>query len=144
LATLTQDFDMAINFANALGMHEQALLLRTQRTALLANNIANASTPGYKARDIDFKALMTEAAETNVRNVDVMQTHQRHLGGISTSISTQAEALYRVPNQTSVDGNTVDEQIENAAFARNAIEYEASFQFLNRKFTGLMKALKGE
>lgn len=133
---------MAINFLNALGIHEQALVLRTQRTALLANNIANASTPGYKARDLDFQALLTQAGNRNVRSVDVMKTHQRHIGGVT--ISTQAEAMYRIPNQASVDGNTVDEQIENAAFARNALEHQASFQFLNGKFTGLMKALKGE
>lgn len=133
---------MSINFSNALGMHEQALILRTQRTALLANNIANASTPGYKARDIDFQALLTQAGNRSARQVDVMKTHQRHLGGVT--ISTQAEALYRVPNQASVDGNTVDEQIENAAFARNALEHQATFQFLNGKFTGMMKALKGE
>lgn len=133
---------MAINFSTALGMHEQALILRTQRTALLANNIANASTPGYKARDIDFQALLTQAGNRSYRSVDVLKTHQRHIGGVS--ISAQAEAMYRIPNQASVDGNTVDEQIENAAFARNALEHQASFQFLNSKFTGLMKALKGE
>jgi flagellar basal-body rod protein FlgB len=133
---------MAINFSNALGIHEQALVLRNQRTALLANNIANASTPGYKARDLDFQALLSQAGNRSQRHVDMRTTHQRHLGGVT--ISTQAEALYRIPNQASLDGNTVDEQIENAAFARNALEHQASFQFLNGKFTGLMKALKGE
>ena len=133
---------MSISFSKALGVHEQALVLRTQRTALLANNIANASTPGYKARDIDFQAMLTEASANNTRNVNVLTTNARHIGGYS--LSTQTEALYRVPTQASLDGNTVDEQIENAAFARNAIEHQASFQFLNSKFTGLMKALRGE
>ena len=133
---------MAINFNNALGIHEQALILRTQRTALLANNIANASTPGYKARDIDFQAFLTQASESQRRSVDVMRTHQRHISGTGSGFGS--EALYRVPSQASVDGNTVDEQIENAAFARNALEHQASFQFLNSKFTGLMKALRGE
>lgn len=133
---------MSISFSKALGVHEQALVLRTQRTALLANNIANASTPGYKARDIDFQAMLSEASASNMRNVDVLKTNARHIGG--SSPSTQVEALYRVPTQASLDGNTVDEQIENAAFARNAIEHQASFQFLNSKFTGLMKALRGE
>ncbi len=133
---------MTISFSKALGVHEQALVLRTQRTALLANNIANASTPGYKARDIDFQSLLSQASNRNVRSVDVAKTNARHLGGFS--LSTQAEAMYRVPTQASLDGNTVDEQIENAAFARNAIEHQASFQFLNSKFTGLMKALRGE
>ena len=133
---------MSISFSNALGVHEQALVLRTQRTALLANNIANASTPGYKARDIDFQSILSEASANNTRNVDVLKTNARHIGG--STLSTQAEALYRVPTQASLEGNTVDEQIENAAFARNAIEHQASFQFLNSKFTGLMKALRGE
>ncbi|TFH72477.1 flagellar basal body rod protein FlgB [Gammaproteobacteria bacterium LSUCC0112] len=133
---------MTINFSKALGVHEQALVLRTQRTALLANNIANASTPGYKARDIDFQSILSQASNRNVRHVDVAKTNARHIGGFT--LSTQAEALYRVPAQASLDGNTVDEQIENAAFARNAIEHQASFQFLNSKFTGLMKALRGE
>ncbi|MDO9475330.1 MAG: flagellar basal body rod protein FlgB [Pseudohongiella sp.] len=133
---------MTISFSKALGVHEQALVLRTQRTALLANNIANASTPGYKARDIDFQSILSQASNRNVRSVDVAKTNARHLGGFS--LSTRAEAMYRVPTQASLDGNTVDEQIENAAFARNAIEHQASFQFLNSKFTGLMKALRGE
>ncbi|MDP3516288.1 MAG: flagellar basal body rod protein FlgB [Pseudohongiella sp.] len=133
---------MTISFSKALGVHEQALVLRTQRTALLANNIANASTPGYKARDIDFQSILSQASNRNVRSVDVAKTNARHLGGFS--LSTQAEPMYRVPTQASLDGNTVDEQIENAAFARNAIEHQASFQFLNSKFTGLMKALRGE
>lgn len=133
---------MSISFSKALGVHEQALVLRTQRTALLANNIANASTPGYKARDIDFQAMLSEASASNTRNVDMLTTNARHIG--VSSLSTQTDALYRVPTQASLDGNTVDEQIENAAFARNAIEHQASFQFLNSKFTGLMKALRGE
>ena len=133
---------MAINFNNALGIHEQALILRTQRTTLLANNIANASTPGYKARDIDFQALLADAGKSQQRSVDVARTHQRHIGGVSSGFA--AEVLFRTPNQASIDGNTVDEQIENAAFARNALEHQASFQFLNSKFTGLMKALRGQ
>ncbi len=133
---------MAINFNNALGIHEQALILRTQRTTLLANNIANASTPGYKARDIDFQALLAEAGKPQQRSVDVARTHQRHIGGMAAAFA--GDVLFRVPSQASVDGNTVDEQIENAAFARNALEHQASFQFLNSKFTGLMKALRGQ
>lgn len=133
---------MSINFSKALGVHEQALTLRNQRTALLANNIANADTPGYKARDLDFRQLLEEAGNPNRHQVDVMRTHRRHLDGVANSSS--AEVLYRVPHQASLDGNTVDEQMENAIFARHALEHQASFQFLNGKFTGLMKALRGE
>lgn len=133
---------MAINFTNALGVHEHALTLRTQRTTMLASNIANASTPGYKARDMDFAAMLAQATTGSGRDVSVMRTNARHIDGLPGH--NNPAALYRVPAQPSLDGNTVDEQIENAAFARNALEHQASFQFLNSKFTGMTKALKGE
>ena len=131
---------MAISFSNALGIHEQALQLRDQRSQLLASNIANSDTPGYKARDIDFREVLRDASER--QSLSLHASHARHIG--FNDGGPQAEAQYRVPLQPSVDGNTVDEQIENAAFARNALEHQASFQFLNGKFTGLMKALRGE
>lgn len=130
---------MAISFDRALGIHEQALRMREQRSELLASNIANTDTPGYKARDLDFRSMLRDAAEGG--QLAPSATNPRH---ISTAGSMEAQAMYRVPAQASVDGNTVDEQLENAAFARNALEHQASFQFLNGKFTGLMKALKGE
>ncbi|MEX0739737.1 MAG: flagellar basal body rod protein FlgB [Pseudohongiella sp.] len=132
---------MAINFTNALGVHEHALTLRTQRTTMLASNIANADTPGYKARDMDFGSVLAQATSGR-GDVAMQQTHSRHITGMPGL--NDASALYRVPSQPSLDGNTVDEQVENAAFARNALEHQASFQFLNGKFTGMIKALKGE
>jgi len=131
---------MAINFSNALGVHEQALYLRDQRSQVLATNIANADTPGFKARDIDFRDALRSAAER--RDISLRTSHARHISLGSTH--NGVEPLYRVPQQASVDGNTVDEQQENAAFARNALEHQASFQFLNGKFMGLLKALRGE
>lgn len=133
---------MSIGLSQAIGIHEDALLLRTQRTAILANNIANASTPGYKARDIDFAAALQQASQKNTASNGLRKTHARHLGGIESH--GLAEVMYRQAMQASLDGNTVDEQTENAAFARHMVEYQASFQFLNGKFTGLRKALKGE
>lgn len=130
---------MAINFENALGIHEQALRMRERRSELLAANIANADTPGYKARDLDFRTMLRDAAEGGA--LETTTTHARH---ISTGGGLDAQPMYRVPTQPSVDGNTVDIQVENAAFARNVLEHQASFQFLNGKFTGLSKALKGE
>jgi flagellar basal-body rod protein FlgB len=132
---------MAINFTNALGVHEQALTLRTQRTTMLASNIANADTPGYKARDMDFGSMLAQATSGR-GDVAMQQTHAGHITGMPGL--NDPSALYRVPSQPSIDGNTVDEQVENAAFARNALEHQASFQFLNGKFTGMIKALKGE
>ena len=132
---------MAISFENALGVHEQALLLRSKRTEVLANNIANADTPGYKSRDIDFHKVMQQQFG-NGAAAQLQTTASSHISHMPEG--DKVTISYRVPNQQSLDGNTVDEQQENAAFARNALEHQASFQFLNGKFTGLIKALRGE
>ncbi len=129
---------MTISFKNALGIHEQALLLRNQRTEILANNIANADTPGYKARDFDFHEVLA-AQQGSLKLPTKSSSHS-----VSLTPASQVELSYRVPNQPSLDGNTVDAQMENAAFARNLLEHQASFQFLNGKFTSLMKAIRGE
>lgn len=129
----------SINFSNALGIHEQALHLRSQRAEVLANNLANANTPGFKARDLDFAAILSEQkAEVATPH----RTHSRHmtLGGGGGD----GDLLYRTPNQPSIDGNTVEEHQEMARFAKNAVDYEASFNFLSGKFRGLTKAIKGE
>jgi len=132
---------MTISFENALGIHEKALTLRNKRTAVIANNIANADTPGFKARDMDFKAVLSGHGEAK-GSKGLMTSNSRHIA--SSSPATEVSLSYRVPSQASLDGNTVDEQQENAAFAKNAIEHQASFQFLNGKFTGLSKAIRGE
>lgn len=131
---------MPISFDSALGIHQQALALRSQRAEMLASNIANADTPGYKARDIDFKSAM-ESVESQT-NGSLSRTNSKHIH-ISTA-GSNAEALYRVPNQSSLDGNTVDGLVEKSAFADNALRYEASLTFLGGKFKGLMAAIKGE
>lgn len=132
---------MAISFDKALGIHEQALLLRSRRTEVLANNIANVNTPGFKARDIDFANVLRQQAGQG-EGLAINSSSALHFSG--SSAPDKVTLSYRVPSQASLDGNTVDEQQENAAFARNALEHQASFQFLSGKFTGLMKALKGE
>lgn len=132
---------MAISFDKALGIHEQALQARVRRAEVLANNLANADTPGFKARDVDFHAMMTRAQD-ELSSLSMARTHERHLEGISSGASD--ELLYRIPLQPSVDGNTVDAQQEQSRFMRNAMDFQASFQFLNKKFSGLTKALKGE
>lgn len=131
---------MAISFENALGVHERALLMRDKRTAIIANNIANADTPGFKSRDLDFKAALAKQGGLNTGSLET--SNPRHIS--TSSPATEVNLSYRTATQPSLDGNTVDEQLENAAFARNAIEHQASFQFLNGKFTGLVKALRGE
>ena len=130
---------MPISFDSALGNHDKALLVRTRRAELLASNIANSDTPGYKAKDIDFRA---ELAAIQQQNHGLKTTHSRHIQ--SSSMDGGMTQLYRIPNQSSLDGNTVDAQLEKSAFAENALRYQASLTFLDRKFKGLVAALKGE
>ena len=132
---------MPISFDSALGIHDKALQVRSHRAELLASNIANADTPGYKAKDIDFKATLA-SAQANQQATTLKLTHARHMQG--ESVMPGVETMYRVPHQASLDGNTVDSHIEKGEFAENALRYQASLTFLERKFKGLISALKGE
>ena len=131
---------MPISFDSALGIHTKALTVRSHRAEMLASNIANADTPGFKARDIDFKAALSTA---QLQQAGALKTtHSNHIRISTTPDSMQT--MYRIPNQSSLDGNTVDSQIEKSAFADNALRYQASLQFLEGKFKGMLHALKGE
>lgn len=134
---------MALSFDKALGIHPQALELRVQRAELMANNLANADTPGFKARDIDFRAVMAQQlGNASGGELAMSTTNGRHVDvGAQAS---DANVLYRNPLQPSVDGNTVDTQQELAEFSKNVLDYQASFQFLNGKFKSLTQAIKGE
>lgn len=133
---------MAISFDKALGIHEDALELRVKRAELMANNLVNADTPGYKARDIDFKAVLAEQANSLDNKLKMTATASGHISDQQDSF--EADVQYRIPHQPSLDGNTVEYQKELAEFSKNVLDYQASFQFLNSKFKGLTKALKGE
>lgn len=132
---------MAINFDSALGVHDDALALRGRRAEVLANNIANADTPNFKARDVDFAAVL--AGQLDSYELPLEQTAVRHQDEF-LSPDAAADLLFRTPHQPSVDGNTVELQEEMARYTENAIRYQASFQFLNSKFKGLTSAIKGE
>lgn len=120
------------------GVHAQALQLRARRGELIASNLANADTPNYKARDLDFRHALD-----NAQSATAMQaTHASHITHANPSGHTST--LYRVPNQSSLDGNTVDTQLEKAKFSENAVRYQTTLRFLNGKISGLMKAIKGE
>ncbi|TXR39365.1 flagellar basal body rod protein FlgB [Ectopseudomonas mendocina] len=135
---------MSINFGRALGIHEQALGFRAQRAEVLANNIANADTPNYKARDLDFASVLAaESARQQRGPVSLNRTDGRHIPANGV-ISGEAEMPYRIPMQPSLDQNTVDLQIEQSNYAENAVHFQASFTFLNSKFKGLTAALRGE
>lgn len=133
---------MAINFNTALGIHPQALLLREKRSEILAANLANADTPDYKARDLDFKAILDKKLAGGPGSPGLNQTHEGHQVGKSNVLG--ADLLYRNPMQASLDGNTVEEHIEQAKYAQNAVQYQASLQFINNDFSGLMSAIRGE
>ena len=136
---------MAISFSQALGIHEPALQLRSRRAEVLANNLANADTPGFKARDMDFKAELNRHSRGagNELNVSLSKTQSGHLdgGGMAGGDVTLG---FRGPHQRSVDGNTVEDQVEHAAFMKNALDFQASFMMLNKKFKGLSSAITGQ
>ncbi len=131
---------MSISFDSALGVHQQALLLRTARMEILASNIANVDTPGYKAIDIDFKAALQASVDNRNLTGSLNTTHDRHIQ--INSNTANAEILFRIPNQSSLDGNTVDGQLEKTAFGENAIRYQATLEFISGTFRGLMGALR--
>ncbi|HED39694.1 MAG TPA: flagellar basal body rod protein FlgB [Chromatiales bacterium] len=133
---------MGFNLDNAFGVHAAALKLRAQRTAQLAANIANVDTPNYKAKDIDFQAAMKQVVQAG-NGTTLNRTQEGHMTASGSSAAT-APLLYRIPTQPSLDGNTVNAQLEQAAFAKNAVEYQASFNFLNGSIKGLKMAIKGE
>ena len=124
------------------GIYETALNTAMKRSELLANIIANADTPGYKARDIDFGEVMRGFENTNA-SIGMRSTNSGHRAGL-VETSGMEGLKYRNPSQPSVDGNTVDGDRENAEFARNALLYNASFDFLNGKIKGIIGALRGE
>ena len=129
---------MPTSIDRVFGVHAQALELRARRGELIASNLANADTPNYKARDLDFRhALENAESATGMRS-----THAAHI--THAGAGGAASTLYRVPNQSSLDGNTVDTQLEKAKFSENAVRYQTTLRFLNGKISGLMKAIKGE
>ncbi|MGY6277667.1 flagellar basal body rod protein FlgB [Methylomonas sp. MgM2] len=132
---------MAINFNNALGIHPQALILREKRSEILAANLANADTPDYKSRDLDFKSVLSNAMQHDAQ-AGLERTRAGHLQRQGMTLG--ADLLYRNPQQASLDGNTVETHIEQAKYAENAVQYQASLQFINNKFAGLKSAIRGE
>ncbi|MBV1910129.1 MAG: flagellar basal body rod protein FlgB [Kangiellaceae bacterium] len=132
---------MAINFEKAFGIHEAALNLKAQRAEVIANNLANADTPNFKARDIDFKKALQLAQSTN--NSSLSKTHSAHM---DSRIGTEIPGLsYRIPFQPDTgDGNSVEAQIEQTKFAENAMQYQTSLRILNGRIKGLITAIKGE
>ena len=127
--------------------NETALSLRAQRQQLLASNIANADTPNYKARDIDFASALQSAMAPPATPAAVLSaTKPGHVGGTGQCgdyLPNGTPVQYRIPAQGSVDGNTVDMDVERNQFADNALRYEAGVTMLNMQIRGLMAAIQG-
>lgn len=129
---------------NPFSDREQALALRELRTELLTTNIANADTPNYKARDFDFASVLRDSGVEASRLRRTSTLHQPATpGGSPITNPLGVEARYRVPMQPTLDGNTVEMDVEQAAFAENAIRYRASLSFLDSQIRGLRFAIKG-
>ena len=136
---------MAISIDKQFGVHQYAMQLRSERASVLANNIANADTPGYQARDMDFgqmlKARMGETSDPLAMTGS--SSSSANMQGLAQS-DTINGLKYRTPSQPSIDGNTVDVDRERSEFTRNTMEYQAAFEFLNGKIKSLLTAIKGE
>lgn len=123
--------------------HQVALNLRAAKQELIASNIANADTPNYKARDIDFASALKGAMEGSSENLPLATTSPSHLNGATGGSVMGAPVLYRTPLQPSADGNTVDMDVERAQFADNALRYEASLRFISDAGKDVLTALQG-
>ena len=127
----------------ALGIQPRALTVAARRLELLAANMANADTPGFKARDIDFRTALQNALDTANANASTLTTTSP--GHLQPEAQTPAgPPQYRIPNHPSLDGNTVDTQLEQAAFAEVAVRYQASLDFIDGSVSELRRALRGE
>ena len=122
--------------------HQQALELRSYRQQLLASNIANADTPGYKARDIDFSSALQSALDNNAQGGSLIKTSTQHIGANAAQAVPDRQVLYRTPSQPSVDGNTVEMDAERAQFADNSVRIEANLAFINSQIKALLAAVQ--
>jgi flagellar basal-body rod protein FlgB len=128
-------------FDNIFGIHEQALLLHGQRIGVLATNMANADTPNYKARDIDFSAVLAHTDDSAPLPMSV--TQGAHIA-MNDAATLGAELKYRNPYQASLDGNTVEMPVEQAAFSENNVRYQASLGFINGAIAEMKLAIAGQ
>jgi flagellar basal-body rod protein FlgB len=127
----------------ALRFQQTALSLRASRQELLASNIANADTPNYKAKDVNFASALQNALAGTGTAMPVVHTSPLHLQGNAGRDIFGAPVMYRKPAQPSADGNTVDMDVERAQFADNSLRYEASVKFISDDLKEIMAAIQG-
>lgn len=131
---------MSFNLDKTFSLPAAALQLRAQRTKLLAENLANSDTPGFKARDVDFQSAMRQAQGQQALLRTTQVNHIQPAG----SAPLDPAVLYRQPFAPTLDGNTVETQAEQAAFAENTVNYQATLTVLGARIQGLLGALRGE
>ncbi len=145
---------MFANLTTTLDFHAKALVLRAERQKVIASNIANADTPGYSGRDINFKEAMAAATGNTSLNLRPMPpsagasssiTNKRHIPIQASTTSLDASRLdYTVQSQPSMDGNSVDMDRERASFVDNSVRYEATLRFINGSSRTILSAIQGQ
>ncbi|WP_313398394.1 flagellar basal body rod protein FlgB [Stenotrophomonas sp.] len=133
---------MANLISDYLGIHAQAMPLREQRMKLIASNLSNADTPGYKARDLDFDAALRQAQGV-AGSGTLTATAEQHYA-IASPDGLNPFQVLRAGVQPSLDGNTVDPDTERAAYGRAALEYRASLSFVESKVKTMLTAITGQ
>lgn len=126
----------------AFGIQARAMSVYARRAEVLASNIANADTPNFKAKDVDFQSVLAAASQKADTADALTRTSAGHMG--ASGITGDGTVKYRTPLQSSLDGNTVNSEVEQSNFTENSLKYQASYSFLNGTIKGLMAAIKGE
>ena len=138
---------MQFGLDKVFGIYQQALKINSRRSEVIAGNLANADTPGFKARDIDFKDAL-QRLKGGMGETTLSTTHANHMGSSGANQGRVDEIFgemrFRTPSQPSLDGNTVDPLLENAAFMENAVMYQTNLEFLGGQIKQIKSALKGE
>ncbi|MFK5913947.1 MAG: flagellar basal body rod protein FlgB [Woeseiaceae bacterium] len=132
---------MAININNMFGIHENAMHLQTHRAQLLSQNLANSDTPGYKAKDIDFKSALKSLSVSNAK-APLNATQSGHIQ--PKGFFMGMETLYRQPNQSSLDGNTVEPHVEMSEFTENSMRYLMTLRIMTGRINKMMSAIRGD
>ena len=124
-----------MSFEKVLGVHPQALAFRGQRAEILASNLANVDTPGFKSKDIEFSEVL---------NQQLSQPDSANEKGLKSNLVADTQSVkYRIPHQRSSDGNTVELGVEQSSYARNSLDFHMSLTFVKKKLSGLELAIRG-
>jgi flagellar basal-body rod protein FlgB len=134
---------MMTRLSDALDFQSQALQLRAERQRLIAGNIANADTPGYQAREMDFAQALRDAAGRTATTATLQRSSPSHLAPAAT-LASERRLRWAAPSQSNLDGNSVDMDRERASFADNAVKYDAALRFINGSVRTLLDAIKGQ